>query len=313
MQQQSEHFNKQQVESVIKAAVDEYFDNCRARVNPFVTNHFRYPGAWRTNKSALGWDLLRAPFNLFWAPVYVSAQLLAWVFGKLGRHQVRRLLQRTPSGLNTTVQTTVATLIASELLLQKSESPHSLKHIVLQRFDQLIDPEVHNSELLTKLDPVIEQALNQYGLTRTASADIANSLLATILGAFAFKKFTPGGIAIGLFTATWFAQHSAIESFFLGRFLGGIYYGVFPAAPSLGLNAASILLVLACLAVFASFSGLITDPIQSWTGLHRYRLSKMLKHIQQDVASQTGTSFAPKDPYVARILEILDAAKSQLL
>ena len=112
--------------------------------------------------------------------------------------------------------------------------------------------------------------------------------------------------------AGWFAQTTAINEFFLGSYLGEIYYRWFPTEPSLIMTVISITLVLVTFATFASFSGLITDPIQSWTGIHRYRLQKFLKHLQADFNQKSENSFSPKDPYVARILELLDAAKSQL-
>jgi len=118
---------------------------------------------------------------------------------------------------------------------------------------------------------------------------------------------------VGLLLASWWAQRQAIENFFFGDFLGGLYYGLFPAQPSVRLSLVGIAAVLACLAVFASLSGLITDPIQSWTGLHRYRLNKMIDHLQKDFEASSSNTFRPKDPYLARMLDILDATKSHLL
>ena len=59
------------LDTVVEDVLRAHFDACRHRVTPFVTAHFRYPGAWDTNKRALGLDLIRAPANLMWAPFYV--------------------------------------------------------------------------------------------------------------------------------------------------------------------------------------------------------------------------------------------------
>lgn len=309
---QSKQIHINTVEAAIRTAINHYFDNCQKRVAPFIQRNFQYPGAWHTNKPAFGWDLLRAPFNLFWAPIYLCSQILAWVFRQVGLKSFSRAAQKVPGGLTTKVQLRVATLITSDLLFQSGHAPCNLKALILEALDNLIESDIKDHELLQKLDQAIEQALIQYGLTRTASADITNSLLSALVGTFAFQKFTPGGIAIGLLLASWLAQQYAIDHFILGNFLGTIYYDFFPTSPSLGINILSIAVVLAGLAVLASLSGLITDPIQSWTGLHQYRLKKMLKHLQKDMQNQSGNSFSPKDPYLARILELLDAAKSQL-
>ena len=76
---------------------------------------------------------------------------------------------------------------------------------------------------------------------------------------------------------------------------------------------AVLLPVLAILAAFASFSGLVTDPVQSLTGLHRYRLNKLIDSLEQDYRDATRSSFSPKSPYLARVLELLDAAKLHMV
>ena len=56
------------IERAIQAGIARYFADCRARVPAFIDRHFHYPGAIATNRMALGWDMLRAPINLLWAP-----------------------------------------------------------------------------------------------------------------------------------------------------------------------------------------------------------------------------------------------------
>ena len=300
------------VESAIDSGIDSYFADCHQRVDGFITKHFRWPGAWHTNKSALSFDLIRAPFNLFWAPAYVLCLIFAWISKRVGLQGLGNLLDKTPSGFTTKVQHNVTQLIYTDLLLYDRQQDPIKKHILVS-LDHLLGT-AHNSEVVVyQLNPVVSDALKHYGVTRTASADITNSLLSTIVGAFAFQKFTPGGLAIGFILASWFARKLAVDNFWAGSFFGDMYYTLFPPSPSPALQAASIALVLICLAVFASFSGLITDPIQSWTGLHRHRLHKLLKHLHLDVKRKSRGSFRPKDHFVARILEILDAAKSQII
>jgi hypothetical protein len=282
----------------LSRAVSDYFDGCRDRIDPFVARHFRYPGAWRTNRRALGWDLLRAPANLLWAPFYLLCLLLASLSTLLGCYRLGALLRRAPDGLTTEVQCHIAGLIQSELLSRpgRADAPG--------RNEPTAGP---------ALEPVIAAALAQYGLTRTASADIANSLLSTALGVFAFQKFTPGGIAVGMLLASWLAREQAVGSFFLGEFFGRIYYTLLPAEPSAGMTLLGIALAACALSVFASLSGLLTDPLQARTGLHRRRLQRMIDHLQRDFEAGSGSTFSPRDPWVARILDLLDVAKSHVM
>lgn len=297
--------------TAIRLGAADYFDQCRARVDGFISNHFRYPGAWRTNRPALGWDLLRAPANLFWAPFYLVIMLLSTLGRKIGWTRLSALLRRIPAGFDTRVQRHITDLINKDLLRRNDVdgTENELSRAIAASLESCAGAEgaeVNHRQLADELERLIAEAMQQYRLTRTASADITNSVSSTILGAFAFKKFTPGGIAVGFLLASWVAQEQAIDRFFLGEFLGGLFYRVFPAEPSFQLQLAGVTAVLALLAVFASLSGLITDPIQSWTGLHRYRLNRMIDHLQRDFEELSDNSFHPKDPYVARLLEMLD-------
>jgi len=302
------------VQAVIERASTAYFDTCRSRVDDFIAQHFRYPGAWYTNRPALGWDLLRAPVNLLWAPVYMLALLFAWLAQRLGWQTLATTLRRAPGGLDTKVQAHIADLICRDLLQRKGgpEDPDLLHDMLVHALDELAAPQASDQQLTRELDSVISDALSQYGSARSASAEISNALLSAALGAFAFKKFTPGGLAVGLLLASWLAQKQAIENFFFGDFLGGLYYGLFPAQPGVGLSLLGITAALAFLAAFSAMSGLILDPLQSWTGLHRYRLNKMINHLQDDFEADSSNTFFPKDHYLARLMDLLDAAKSQL-
>ena len=288
-----------------------YFDACHDRVDGFVQEHFRYPGAWRTNRPALGLDLLRSPCNLFWAPIYLFGQLLAWLCARLGLAAPAGVLRRLPSGLPTRVQTGTAERVCSELLMQEHPTL-SLEAALLASLDELIDPDGERPDSAAALRPLVTEALDRYNQTRTASADIANSLFSAAVGAFAFKKFTPGGLAVGILLAGWWAQHSAVMSFPLGSWLGNLYYGLFPAEPSAGLTVGGIVLALVMLSVLASFSGLLLDPLQSLLGLHQRRLHRLVDHLQRDFLRSENSSFNPRDPWLARVLDLVDAARSQL-
>lgn len=306
------------IEEAVAEGVQRYFDACHEAVPGFIDRHFNYPGALATNRVAIGWDMLRAPANLFWAPVYALACLIKWPFSEQGRFGgLVRMLDRVPAGFTTEVQQHITGLIADELLnpgatdclledyiidsLQQSYEQHAGTTIGRQQFQRLIEP-------------LLDDALRQYQVTRTASADIANSLTCTIMGAFAFQKFTPGGIGIGLLLASMLAKSMATREFVLGETLGRVYYGFFPPEPTLGMILTSTTAVMVMLATIAALSGMIIDPLQAALGIHRRRLHKMLDHLQQDfMASTYSNSYRPKDQFVARIMDTFDMIKSGII
>lgn len=302
------------IDGAVQRALAAYFDGCRARVRPFVKRNYRYPGVWATNKPAFGWDLLRLPLNLAWAPFYIASIATRSLCHRLGWDRLAKRLQRVPAGITTDVQKHSTELIYRELLLWPTDTAHAnpIHDAVVAEINQLpMDVGVAETTQVRHLvSEVASDALEQLQITRTASADISNASISTLIGAFAYKKFAPGGIAIGMLLAGTISRHEAIDSFPLGRFLGGIFYGRFPPDSSLLTIAVSIASVLLVFAVLASFSGLLTDPLQALTGLHRRRLHKLIDRVEQDIKAKVSGSFRPKDQYLARIFDLLDLLRS---
>ena len=309
------------IERAIQAGIARYFADCRARVPAFIDRHFHYPGAIATNRMALGWDMLRAPINLLWAPGYALACLVKILTRKRPALQwLHRLADRTPAGFTTRVQAHISRLIQQDLLNNREHPGPAtplLERYVIESLEALyarhaVEPADH--QRFTRLiEPLLADALSQYRVTRTASADITNSISCTVLGAFAFQKFTPGGIGLGVVLASMLAKTLAARDFFLGETIGTWYYSLFPPEPSLATTAGVMLAVMAALAAFAALSGVISDPVQAAVGLHRRRLLKLLDHLEQDISLSTQSSFRPKDQYVARILDTFDMIKSGLI
>ncbi|MGV6806405.1 MAG: DUF6635 family protein [bacterium] len=308
------------IESAITEATHIYFQRCRDRVPAFIERHFHYPGAWRTNRVALGLDIFRAPLNLLWAPVYALASILKFCCRKLKLQRASGLLDSIPSGLTTRVQQHTAELVYDDLL-QCGDGMAALEDTICRELQSVYRelsiqdrPAEKNqdAEFARHLEPIVEQVLEQYAVTRTASADVTNSLSCTVLGALAFQKFTPGGIGIGFILAAVWAKHEASRNFVFGKTLGNVYYGIFPPEASVPVTLTSVALVMVFLAVIASFAGLIFDPIQARLGLHRRRLIKMLDDMERDFIARTTGSFRPKDQFVARILDTFDMLKSNL-
>jgi hypothetical protein len=313
-----QNISEAEIEQAIRSGIERYFADCRARVPAFIDRHFHYPGAVATNRMALGWDMLRAPINLLWAPVYALACLVKIPTRKrAGMRWLHRLADRVPAGFTTRVQQHISNLIQADLLNNGEPTGHLLEDYLVEALESVY--ERHSSEavdhqhFIKLIEPVIGDALRQYRVTRTASADITNSISCTVLGAFAFQKFTPGGIGLGVVLASMLAKTLAARDFILGETIGGWYYSVFPPEPSLATTASVMLAVMAALAAFAALSGIIVDPVQAAVGLHRRRLHKLLGHLERDVSLSTQSSFRPKDQYVARILDTFDMIRAGLI
>jgi len=310
------------LENVLEQAVQEgsaqYFADCSARVAPFVRQHFQYPGAYQTNRHALGWDLLRAPLNLLWAPFYLSFMMLAWCCNRVGWRTVAGWLKRVPTGLDTKVQAYLVSVSYRELLQRplvegdKDGLKQAIHHALAQSLGVSELDKQTDKSLARKIDLLVDDALNHYAVSRTASADIANSVISMLVGAFAFQKYTPGGLAIGLYAASMAAKWLAVDAFWAGPWLGQVYYSVVTATPSASVTFVSIMLTLVLLAVIACFSGLLIDPLQAAIGLHQWRLKRLISHLEKDFRRQTGSSFRPKEPYLARLLDMIDAARTHL-
>ncbi|RTE66582.1 hypothetical protein EH243_05695 [Amphritea opalescens] len=308
---------QQDIQQTVLTGIRNYFRQCQQRVPDFVASHFSYPAALKTNRVAFGMDILRAPVNLFWAPLYALVSLVRFFVGRSSRLSgLHRLLGRFPAGFTTQVQSHISDLVLRDLLRHDQANESLSWHIaeaLRELYQQQGPSNADISQFHRQAEPIIEDALAQYRVTRTASADITNTLSCTVLGAFAFQKFTPGGIGIGLMLASIISTQLASRDFFLGETLGSAYYNAFPPSPSIGVTLATIAGVLALLSAGAALSGVISDPVQAATGLHRYRLTKMLKHMEQDLLQQSSSSFRPKDQYIARIMECFDLLRAGML
>jgi len=261
--------------------------------------------------------MLRAPINLLWAPVYALVCLLKILVPKrTGLMWLHGLANRVPAGLTTRVQQHISHLILMDLLNNGQQSS-ILEGYLIEALEEVYERHtckpVDHQRFSTLIEPLVADALGQYRMTRTASADITNSILCTVLGAFAFQKFTPGGIGLGVVLATMLATTLATQNFILGETIGSWYYSWFPPEPSLATMASVMVAVMGSLAAFAAFSGVIFDPVQAAVGLHRWRLHKLLDHLQRDATISTQSSFRPKDQFVARILDMFDMIRSGLL
>ena len=248
----------------------------------FCRRHFSWKGAWRLNRAALGWDLLRAPCNVFFAPIWLLLQLLSTLLSLCGAKRLAQLLRATPPGLRTQVHQRIRSHILQELIPGRQDA-------LSQRI------------LLLNID--------RYLAARTASAEISANLLVLLSGALLFGQLTPGGLGWGRSAAEAISLHAAIQNFWAGGWLGQLWFGWFPPDTPLWLSLLCIAAALSLIALTAALAGVFTDPLQQAVGLQRARLRRLLQGIQTDLDAAQAQGWKPPEPLLARVFDLLDWLK----
>lgn len=302
---------------IVEDGIRRYFAERRLRVDEFVDRHFSLRGALAIHRAALGWDLAKAPANLVLGLPHTLMRVAAGVSERIGWQRVGAALRGRNLLLKTRVAEKIAFLIRTELLeLPFREGNRVAGDDALAR-TILADPRLR-PQLETSLaaigrhadDPEFRRrlgdAMRTYAGSRAAAAEIATGLVTLGTGAFALKQLTPGAVSLGPALAAIMAQQAAIASFPLGSTLGGLWYGLFPAAPSLGLTAGLTGGLMLAASGFAAVAGVVTDPLQRRLGLHRKRLLRMLDRLEQQMLDPAAAPFAVRDHYVARLLDLFD-------
>ena len=303
--------------STVEAAVRRYCADRRARIPAFVDRHFSFRGAAALHRAALGWDILRTPFNLTMAAPAAGLHLAAAGARRLGNKRVARALSNRRLSLPTAVARHIEWLINTELL----ELPCHIGDRISTR-DALAEaimaePAVRGAleEPLAAIgrrgsDPAfraqIERMLAEYAVTRGAAAEVATALTSLGTGALTLGKLTPGFVSFGPALASVAAQQAAISSFPLGAGLGSLWYGMYPASPAplLAFGLSGGLLMIG--AVLSAFAGIVTDPMQRRLGLHQRRLRRMIDAMERQMLDPAAPGYAVLDRYVARLIDVLD-------
>jgi hypothetical protein len=302
--------------AAVEAGARRYFAERRGRIKPFIDAHFSLSGTLGLHRAALGWDIPKAPLNLSLSAPQLAMHVGAAVAGRLGAKQAQRFLKRSIL-LETSVSRELEWLIYTELLelpiVQKTrQSGHdALSEAILG--EPAVAEAVEGA--LREIgrhgeDPAfrarLRHAMGEYGITRNAAAEITTGLLNLGAGALTLNKLTPGAVSLGPALAAVLSQQAAVSAFPLGGWLGGVWYGLFPVAPTLGLVMTTTGGLMLASATFAAFAGVISDPIQRATGLHQRRLEKMVDALERQFFDPAAPGFAVHDHYVARLLDMFD-------
>ena len=305
-----------EADAIVAEAAEAYFAGCRARIEPFVDRNFSLIGSLRLHRHAIGWDLLKAPANVALALPQVALKLGSGAARRLGQPKIAAALDREIL-LDTAIARELRWRIMTELLglpcrdgARVSETDGLANAILAHPRVQAILLEAGKAAAAHQDDPAfrarLEAALTGYAGTRAAAAEITTGLVALGAGALAFQKATPGAIALGPVIAGTLAQSSAIAGFPLGATAGSLWYGLFPAQATPFLVAGATAGVLGVAALASTFAGIVSDPIQRATGLHRRRLNALVTSLEASFRKRDGRGFVAYDLYVARLLDLGD-------
>ncbi len=303
--------------AAVEDGIGRYFADRQARVRPFVDRHFSLAGSLKLHRSALGADVLRAPANLVLAGPHAALQAAGLLAGRLGAGRLAGALKGRSLLLRTNVVRETEWLVFTELLELpcRQRGRQSDRDALAEAI--LADPRVTEAaaSFLAPIgargdDPAfrarLTEAMTSYAATRAAAAEITTSLLTLSTGALAVKQLTPGAVSLGPALAAILTQQAAIASFPLGAGLGGIWYGLFPAVPSLALVAGLTGGLMLAASGAAAFAGIVADPVQRRLGLHERRLRRMLRALERQMRDPRAPAFAVHDHYVARLLDLFD-------
>jgi hypothetical protein len=301
-----------------------YFAARRDRIPDFVRRHFSLRGTLALHRVAVGWDILRAPVNLTLAAPQLAMHLAGAAAAKAGANSAAKWLRR-PILLRTAVMRELEWLIHTDLLelpfTQTHPPRHSEKDALAQAIlaapavDQALQaimPEVAAHGTDPEFRQRLAHAMETYGVTRSAAAEITTGLLNLGAGAIALNKITPGAATLGPALAGVMAHQTAVAAFPLGAWLGSAWYGLFPVYPSAAMTLGATGGLMLAATTVAAFSGIIADPIQRQFGLHQARLLRMVNGLEAQFFDPRSRGFAAHDHYVARLLDVFDMVAAAL-
>jgi hypothetical protein len=306
-----------QADDIYRAAVERYIATRREKLPDFTRQHFSFAGSRRLHRHALGWDLLKGPVNAGASVLSIVQALGAKALSAGGATlQAARIKNRTLF-LNTEVSRELNRLICVELLELPIAGCEDAPFVDALMQEILQAPEIQHiyRETLATLSAQTDYDLLQQRLTdtfadyansRAAAADIAVTLVSAAAGFALLHKVTPGLASLSAGIAQSLAHSLAVNSYWAGPWAGKLYYTLAGVSVTPLFTVGTLAGILVPAALVATFSGIVTDPIQLKLGLHDRRLNALLDNLELTLLGEAGTSISVKEHYIARIFDVMD-------
>ncbi len=305
------------ITNAISKGIKRYIEQRRVMVNEFVITHYSIRGAAKLHRHAFGWDLVKVPINIVLSVFNLVMALFTFIADITLPKSISAKIRKTPFVVKTRVDKELEQLIISELLElpcsddRQGHSKDALMKAILDDealqnvFNNELDAFVANHPDARYSQEELLRKFTEYAAARTATADLASNAALLLYTKITMGTAAFGSLSAGTALASSVAQSTAITEFWAGSFLGGLYYSHVGVTASLRLIIAMTLLVAVVLAILATFSGIITDPIQAKLGIHHHRLNKMLDSLENDLL-RNENNFTLKEKYAGRLFDLLD-------
>lgn len=276
------------------AAIESHFVACRLRIAPFAKGNFSLHAAVHWHRFCFFPDILLAPLNLFLVGPRLFLNLTGFCLRKLGAVRIGKPLQELELAIPTALRRHLRRRLLEDLLQIEAIAP--------------LVPESERRAWRRRLDRLIDDYLG----ARDAIAEFAAGLTALTFGFLILRQLTPGAISLGPLLASDLAHREAVRNFWLGPWAGEVWYELVGVDTPIAWVVLAILAMLGLLALIASVIGVVTDPVQTWTGVHRRRLQRLVDASERVTRDAADTRLALKDPYLPRIADLLDLTVSAL-
>ncbi len=268
--------------------------SARAEIPTFCRKHFGLLGALRLHWLSFRTDLFLAPINLFLVGPKLALNLVGWVLQSLGLKRLSLFLQRVDMSVPTSLRRRIRADLAHALI----DFDHLEASIQLEQ----------RRDWRRRVDRLIEDYLS----ARDAIAEFSAGLMVLAFGFFALDRLTPGALSLGPILASGIAYEDAVQSFWLGPWAGGLWYGAFGVETPWYWTVGMIAGMIGVVAIMSTVIGIVTDPVQTWLGIHQRRLRRLVDRIERVTKEASDLRLDVKDPYLPRIADVLDVTVSAL-
>jgi hypothetical protein len=304
--------------SILDDALTRYAAQRRDEVPEFVRRTYGWRGAARLHRSALGWDLVRAPANLLLGGMTGMARLGGIAARSIGARSVGARLARVNVLLDTDVGREVTWRLHSDLLMipYRQSGRVSMADALFEEI--LKDPRVtgHVDKTLSAIAAEsdarafqhrFDRALRDYIGARAPATDITAAFMTAAIGYAAYHKATPGLLSLSSTVAASLSHSLAVSSFWAGSAAGSVYYGLFGAPAASGLLTAGVFAGLAVpAAALTALAGMVSDPVQVATGAHQRRLVRLIDTLETNLKRQQDDPLPLRSHYIARLTDVWD-------
>lgn len=268
--------------------------------------------------------MAKAPLNITLGLANLACDLLGRLLQRLGWRNWGGWLRHRHLVLPTRVMRHLDRALRVELLewpLDRDGRPTGADGLMAALLEQArlegLQPDPEDgilSAVRLQIAPEVARAVDRliaaYLAGRTASAEITVALVSTAVSWWLFGAAAPGAMGLASPVAHAWTLHEAILSFPLGSDAGQVWYGLFGVDTPWTVTAATVAWLTALFAVAAAFAGLVADPVEWATGMHRRRLRRLVHAVGEALHGDTEARLAVRGHYLARLFDLLDLAQA---